>query len=98
MRQARRIELRTRGMVESLFSGEYHSVFKGRGLEFSDVRWLGVGDRRMETAGVEAASVDSPESCWLEALDELDLVLELGLHTQGWGAAGFGLWAFANSR
>lgn len=45
--------------------------------------WLGVGDRRMETAGVDAASVDSPESCWLEALDELDRVLELGLHTQG---------------
>lgn len=44
MRQARHIELRTRGMVESLFSGEYHSVFKGRGLEFSDVREYQPGD------------------------------------------------------
>ena len=42
--QARRIELRTRGLVESLFSGEYHSVFKGRGLEFSDVREYQPGD------------------------------------------------------
>jgi len=42
--QVRRIELRTRGMVESLFSGEYHSVFKGRGLEFSDVREYQPGD------------------------------------------------------
>lgn len=42
--QVRRIELRTRGLVESLFSGEYHSVFKGRGLEFSDVREYYPGD------------------------------------------------------
>ncbi|HSH76796.1 MAG TPA: DUF58 domain-containing protein [Longimicrobiales bacterium] len=42
--QLRRIELRTRGLVESLFGGEYHSVFKGRGLEFSDVREYQPGD------------------------------------------------------
>lgn len=44
IQQARRIELRTRGLVESLFSGEYQSVFKGRGLEFSDVREHQPGD------------------------------------------------------
>jgi uncharacterized protein (DUF58 family) len=42
--QVRRIELRARGLVESLFSGEYHSVFKGRGMEFSDVREYQPGD------------------------------------------------------
>ncbi|MBM4182965.1 MAG: DUF58 domain-containing protein [Gemmatimonadetes bacterium] len=42
--QVRRIELRTRGLVDALFSGEYHSVFKGRGLEFSDVREYQPGD------------------------------------------------------
>lgn len=42
--QLERIELTTRGLVESLFSGEYHSVFKGRGLEFSDVREYQPGD------------------------------------------------------
>ena len=42
--QVRRIELRTRGLVESLFGGEYHSVFKGRGLEFADVREYQPGD------------------------------------------------------
>ncbi len=40
----RHIELRTRRLVESLFSGEYHSVFKGRGMEFSDVREYQPGD------------------------------------------------------
>ena len=42
--QLRRIELTTRGLVESLFSGEYYSIFKGRGLEFSDVREYQPGD------------------------------------------------------
>jgi uncharacterized protein (DUF58 family) len=42
--QVRHIELRTRKLVESLFSGEYHAVFKGRGLEFSDVREYHPGD------------------------------------------------------
>jgi uncharacterized protein (DUF58 family) len=42
--QLKRIELATRGHVESLFSGEYHSIFKGRGLEFSDVREYQPGD------------------------------------------------------
>lgn len=42
--QIRQIELRTRGLVASLFSGEYHSVFKGRGLEFADLREYQPGD------------------------------------------------------
>ena len=43
-REVRRLELRTRGLVDSLFSGEYASVFHGRGLEFSHVRRYQVGD------------------------------------------------------
>jgi uncharacterized protein (DUF58 family) len=38
LRQVRRIELRTRGLVTSRFVGEYHSVFKGQGIEFVEVR------------------------------------------------------------
>ncbi len=44
LREVRRLELRTRGLVDSLFSGEYSSVFLGRGLEFSHVRRYQVGD------------------------------------------------------
>jgi uncharacterized protein (DUF58 family) len=44
LRQVRRIELRTRGLVSSRFSGEYHSVFKGQGLEFVEVREYNPGD------------------------------------------------------
>lgn len=44
LRQVRLIELRTRGLVDSLFTGEYHSVFKGQGMEFSEVREYQPGD------------------------------------------------------
>ena len=36
--KVRKIEIRTRKLVEDLTGGAYHSVFKGRGIEFSEVR------------------------------------------------------------
>jgi uncharacterized protein (DUF58 family) len=44
LKQVRQIEIRTRGLVNHVFSGEYHSVFKGRGMEFSEVREYQFGD------------------------------------------------------
>ncbi|MGK7311376.1 MAG: DUF58 domain-containing protein [Candidatus Longimicrobiales bacterium M2_2A_002] len=44
LKQVRLIELRTRGWVNTLFSGEYHSVFKGQGMEFAEVREYQHGD------------------------------------------------------
>ena len=44
LRKVQRLEVRTRGFVESLFSGEYLSVFHGRGMEFSHVRGYAPGD------------------------------------------------------
>ncbi len=44
LRQVKRIELRTRGLVNSHFAGEYHSVFKGQGMEFAEVREYQTGD------------------------------------------------------
>jgi uncharacterized protein (DUF58 family) len=44
LRKIRRIEIRARRLVDHLFSGEYHSVFRGRGLEFSEVREYQPGD------------------------------------------------------
>jgi len=44
LKRVRRVELKTRGVVNDLFSGEYHSVFKGRGMTFSEVREYSVGD------------------------------------------------------
>lgn len=44
LRQVKLIELRTRGWVESIFGGEYHSIFKGQGMEFMEVREYQPGD------------------------------------------------------
>jgi uncharacterized protein (DUF58 family) len=44
LRQVKLLELQTRGMVNSLFTGEYRSVFKGQGMEFAEVREYQAGD------------------------------------------------------
>ena len=44
LRQVRLVELRTRRLVDSLFAGEYRSVFKGQGMEFAEVREYQPGD------------------------------------------------------
>jgi uncharacterized protein (DUF58 family) len=42
--KVRKIEIRTKGLVNQIFSGEYHSVFKGRGMVFNEVREYQPGD------------------------------------------------------
>jgi len=44
LKKVKRIEITTRGLVNDVFSGEYHSVFKGRGMEFAEVREYQIGD------------------------------------------------------
>jgi uncharacterized protein (DUF58 family) len=44
LKKVRRIEIKTRGLSNQIFSGEYHSAFKGRGMAFSEVREYQVGD------------------------------------------------------
>lgn len=44
LKQVKRVELKTRGLVDALFSGEYRSVFKGQGMEFAEVREYSPGD------------------------------------------------------
>ena len=44
LRQVKLLELRTRGLVNSLFTGEYRSTFKGQGMEFAEVREYQPGD------------------------------------------------------
>ena len=43
-RKIRHVEVRTRGLVDDVFGGEYHSAFKGRGIEFAEVRPYQIGD------------------------------------------------------
>jgi uncharacterized protein (DUF58 family) len=44
LKKIRSLEIKTRGLVETAFAGDYHSVFKGRGMNFEDVREYQPGD------------------------------------------------------
>jgi uncharacterized protein (DUF58 family) len=44
LKKVRRIEIKARGLTSQVFSGEYHSAFKGRGMAFSEVREYQPGD------------------------------------------------------
>ena len=44
LKRVRKIEIKTRGLSENIFAGEYHSAFKGRGMTFSEVREYQYGD------------------------------------------------------
>ncbi|WP_285009089.1 DUF58 domain-containing protein [Pedobacter faecalis] len=44
LKKVRKIEIKTRGLSNQIFSGEYHSAFKGRGMAFNEVREYQSGD------------------------------------------------------
>ncbi len=44
LKKVRKIEIKTKGLSKQMFSGEYHSAFKGRGMSFSEVRSYQFGD------------------------------------------------------
>jgi uncharacterized protein (DUF58 family) len=44
LKKIRTLEIKTRGLVETVFAGDYHSVFKGRGMNFDEVREYQPGD------------------------------------------------------
>ena len=44
LKKVRKIEIKTRGLSRNVFAGQYHSVFKGRGMAFSEVREYQFGD------------------------------------------------------
>jgi uncharacterized protein (DUF58 family) len=44
IKKVRKIEIKTKGLSNQIFSGEYHSAFKGRGMAFSEVRDYAIGD------------------------------------------------------
>ena len=44
MKKIRRIQIRTSHVVDDMLGGQYHSAFKGRGIEFEEVRPYQIGD------------------------------------------------------
>ena len=44
LKKVRKIEIKTKGLSQNIFAGQYHSAFKGRGMAFAEVREYQFGD------------------------------------------------------
>ena len=81
--KVRRIEIRTKGLVNDLFGGEYHSVFKGRGMMFSEVREYQPGDDIRLIDWNVSARVGSPFVKIFEEERELTVYLIIDISKSG---------------
>jgi len=84
----RRIEIRTRRLVEEVFSGEYHSVFKGTGMEFREVREYVPGDDVRTIDWNVTARTGQPFVKLFEEERELTVMLVVDMSRSGWFGSG----------
>ncbi|PID80693.1 DUF58 domain-containing protein [bacterium DOLZORAL124_64_63] len=80
----RRIEIRTRRLVQEVFSGEYHSVFKGTGMEFREVREYVPGDDVRTIDWNVTARTGDPFVKLFEEERELTVMLAVDMSRSGW--------------
>lgn len=83
LKRVRKIEIKTRRLSESLFSGDYHSSFKGRGMAFSEVRKYEVGDDIRAIDWNVTARLNDPYIKVFEEERELTLLLLVDLSGSG---------------
>lgn len=79
LKQVRRLEIRTRRIVEEIFGGEYHSVFRGQGIEFREVREYQIGDDVRSIDWNVTARTGSPHIKRYEEERELTVMLLVDL-------------------
>jgi uncharacterized protein (DUF58 family) len=75
LKKVRKIEIKTRGLSNQIFSGEYHSAFKGRGMAFSEVREYTPGDDVRSIDWNVTARFNSPFVKVFEEERELSVVI-----------------------
>ncbi|MEK7748669.1 MAG: DUF58 domain-containing protein, partial [Bacteroidota bacterium] len=75
LKKVKLLEIRTRGLVNQVLSGEYHSVFKGRGMTFSEVREYQIGDEIRTIDWNVTARFDHPFVKVFEEERELTVML-----------------------
>ena len=83
LKKVRQVEIKTRGMVNQVFSGEYHSVFKGRGMEFSEVREYSYGDDIRKIDWNVTARANKPFIKIFEEERELTVMLVVDVSRSG---------------
>lgn len=75
LKRVRQIEIKTRGLSNNIFAGEYHSAFKGRGMAFSEVREYQYGDDIRDIDWNVTARFSKPYVKVFEEERELTLML-----------------------
>lgn len=75
LKKVRKIEIKTRGLSNNIFAGQYHSVFKGRGMAFSEVREYQYGDDIRDIDWNVTARLNKPYVKVFEEERELTVML-----------------------
>ncbi len=83
LKRVRRIEIKTRGLSNQIFSGEYHSAFKGRGMAFSEVREYMPGDEIRTIDWNVTARLNAPYVKIFEEERELTVMLLVDVSASG---------------
>lgn len=83
LKKVRHIEIATKGLVNEVFSGEYHSVFKGRGMTFSEVREYQYGDDIRSIDWNVTARAGAPFVKIYEEERELTVILVVDVSASG---------------
>ncbi len=79
LKKVRKIEIKTKGLSNHIFAGEYHSAFKGRGMSFSEVREYQYGDDIRNIDWNVTARFDHPYIKIFEEERELTVMLLVDL-------------------
>lgn len=89
LKKVRKIEIKTRGLSQNIFAGEYHSAFKGRGMMFSEVREYQYGDDIRDIDWNVTARHNRPFVKVYEEERELTVMLLVDMSASGlFGAVG----------
>lgn len=83
LKKVRKIEIKSRGLSNQIFSGEYHSAFKGRGMAFSEVREYTPGDDIRTIDWNVTARFNTPFVKVFEEERELSVVLVVDVSASG---------------
>ena len=87
--KVRQLEIKTRGLSQNIFAGEYHSAFKGRGMTFSEVREYQYGDEIRDIDWNVTARTSKPYIKVYEEERELTVMLLVDVSGSGnFGAVG----------
>src|SRR6188768_2540607 len=83
LKKVRKIEIKTRGLSTQVFSGQYHSAFKGRGMAFSEVREYMPGDDIRSIDWNVTARLNHPYVKVFEEERELTVMLLVDVSASG---------------